>query len=442
METRNKWILAVVLLVLLAGVIFALPPVHQRVFWHLDQLRIRVHYLLNPPEEEVFTPGEQDRIAAIVQATATYLASSGQTVTPTVEPATSTAAPTVAGPSATPVPPTATPTPLPGAALVENVPYVDQHYGQNNCAPATLAMGLQFWGWQGTREEVSAYVKPFERDKNVMPYELVDYVATQTDLRAVERSGGTPELLKRMVAAGYPVIVERGVYLLDLSGKVSWMGHYQVVHGYDDVQQIYQVKDAFEKDGANFTVTYDDLLQGWRSFNYAFVVVYPPDQEARVMELLGPYADPVTANQAAYQIASEEIYNTEGQDTFFAWYNRGTSLVNLQDYATAAQSYDEAFAVYATLPPGNRPWRIAWYQTGPYFAYYYTGRYYDVVSLADNTIGTASDPFIEENFYWRGKAKVALGDTTGAVEDLRRSLEYHPNFDPSVAELQALGVTP
>ena len=29
-------------------------------------------------------------------------------------------------------------------------------------------------------------------------------------------------------------MVERGVYLRDLSGKISWMGHYQVVYGYDD----------------------------------------------------------------------------------------------------------------------------------------------------------------------------------------------------------------
>jgi len=30
-----------------------------------------------------------------------------------------------------------------------------------------------------------------------------------------------------------------------------------------------------------------------------------------------------------------------------------------------------------------RPYRILWYATGPYFAYYYTGRYSDVIQLAE-----------------------------------------------------------
>jgi hypothetical protein len=441
MKTPQKLILFVVVPLLLGIVLFALPPVHQRVYFYLDQLRIRVFYLFNPPEEEVFTPREQDRLEAIVQATLSALA-----VTPPAASPTASAAPIgpTGSPTAAPTtaPPTATPTPLPAQALIDAVPYVDQHYGQNNCAPANLAMALQFWGWQGNVGELTLAVKPFDRDKNVMPYELADYVNAETDLRAIERFGGTAAVLKKLVAAGFPVIVERGVYLRDLGGKVSWMGHYQVVYGYDDAQGRFNVKDSFEKQGETFTVTYDELQTGWRSFNYAFVVVYAPEREPDLMAALGPYADAAQADRLAYEIASEEIYTTEGQDTFFAWYNRGSSLVRLQDYVTAAQAYDDAFAVYADLPAASRPYRITWYMTGPYFAYYYVGRYADVVALADKTIGGASDPFLEENFYWRARAKDALGDTQGAIADYRQSLEYHPGFDPSLAELQALGATP
>jgi hypothetical protein len=439
MKTWQKIILAGFVVLILGTASLALPPVQDRVFYHAGQLRIRVQYALFPPEDEIFTPNLQ--VAQIVEATLTQMA---QAVTPTFTPPPPTDTPTPLPPdepTLTPVPPTPTATPLPVSVFINNVPYVDQHYGFNNCAPANLTMALHFWGWQGTRDEVTRSLKPFERDKNVMPYEMAEFVNGQTDLRAVQRFGGSLEVLRRLVSGGFPVVVERGVYLRDLTGKVSWMGHYQTVNGYNDDKQIFQVKDSYEKGGELLSVPYDDMIRGWRSFNYAFIVIFPPEREEELLTLLGPYADETTANQIAAQTASDEMYLTQGQDQFFAYYNRGTSLVWLQDYANAAQVYDEAFRKYAELPAENRPWRVTWYMTGPYFAYYYTGRYYDVIALADKTINSASEPYIEENWYWRARAKAALGDTSGAIDDLRRSLQYHPGFSPSVQFLAQLGVS-
>jgi hypothetical protein len=349
----------------------------------------------------------------------------------------------------TPLPPdvptptvTASPTPPPLSALIENVPYVDQHYGFNNCAPANLTMALHFWGWPGTREEVSAYVKPFPKDKNVMPYELADFVNSQTGLRSLVRIGGTLEVIKRIVSSGFPLLVERGVYLNDLSGKISWMGHYQVVYGYDDALELFQVKDSFEQGGDHFTETYEEMIRGWRSFTYTFLVVYPPERETEVLSILGPYADETNAFRIAAQSAAEEAVETSGQDQFFALYNRGSALVKLEDYSGAAQAFDEAFKLYATLPGDKRPWRMVWYQTGPYFAYFNTGRMNDVISLANKTISSASEPFIEESFYWRARAEAQTGDIENAIADLRKSLVYHPDFNPSVALLQQLGASP
>jgi hypothetical protein len=433
MKTWQKIVLAFLAILVVGGLLMLLPPVQERVLWRLDQLRIRVFYLINPPEEEVFTP--DDEVAAVVQATLTQLASQS-TLTPT---ATATATQTPLPPEAPTPTITPSPTPLPPSALIADVPYVDQHYGFNNCAPANLTMALHFWGWAGTREDVSNAVKPFAKDKNVMPYELADFVNYQTSMRATWRNGGTLDLLKTLVAAGYPVVVERGVYLRDLSGKVSWMGHYQVVYGYDDGNRTFNVKDSFEEGGDQFVVSDEDLMRGWRSFNYAFIVVYPPEYEGSVLSLLGVYADEAAANRNALQMASEEATELIGQDQFFALYNRGTSLYLLADFTSAAEAYDEAFRQYATLSGDKRPWRIVWYQTGPYFAYFNTGRYVDVINLADKTIKSASEPFLEESFYWRARAKAMTGDTQGAIEDLNKSLEYHPDFNPSVALLASLG---
>ena len=160
------------------------------------------------------------------------------------------------------------------------------------------------------------------------------------------------------------------------------------------------------------------------------------------MEARGDYTDDHTADQLAYQKANQEIYQNQGVDLFYAWFNRGTSMVQLQDYMGAATSFDQAFEIYSQLPEKDRPWRMMWYQTGPYFAYYYSGRYQDVINLATQTIDSAAEPFLEESFYWRAMAYVAIGNSTAGVQDLYTSIEYHPNFGPSVQLLGQLGYSP
>jgi hypothetical protein len=84
-----------------------------------------------------------------------------------------------------------------------------------------------------------------------------------------------------------------------------------------------------------------------------------------------------------------------------------------------------------------------WYQTGPYWAYYYAGRYQDVVNLANFALDdTSGMPTLEESLYWRGLAKYALGNTAGGIEDVRRSVYYNMNFSAGIAMLQQWGVAP
>ncbi len=337
---------------------------------------------------------------------------------------------------ATPTP-TLEPTALPSAIKLEGIRYQDQHGLWNYCAPANLAMQLSYWGWEGDRYDTGTVLKPFEKDKNVMVYEMVDFVNENTIYKAISRSGGTIDVLKKLIANGFPVLVEKGVYIRDMNGKMSWMGHYAVLNGYDDAKEEFISQDSYFK--PDYPVKYESLLNEWRSFNYVFIVIYPVDQEMNLFNILSEYGDDHNADQIAYQKASQEIYDFLGVDLFYAWFNRGTSMVQLQDYVGAATSYDQAFEIYPQLPEKDRPWRIMWYQTGPYYAYYYSGRYLDVINLTTQTIEKAAEPYLEENFYWRALAYVAVGNTSQAVEDLYESLEYHPNFAPSVQLLRQLG---
>jgi tetratricopeptide (TPR) repeat protein len=83
-----------------------------------------------------------------------------------------------------------------------------------------------------------------------------------------------------------------------------------------------------------------------------------------------------------------------------------------------------------------------WYQTGPYFAYFYTGRYQDVINLATQTLDAMSEPILEETYYWRARALLATGDQEAAVADLETCLENHEGFTPCLEELAKLGITP
>ncbi len=431
------------IVVVAVGLMLAIPPVREWIFDNVNELLIKAG-IITQPEEEIFVPG------GTVFATSTPM------------PATFTPAPTRT-PTVTLVPeasptPTLTPTPIPADTALEGITYIDQHGKWNYCGPANLAMMLSYWGRKDTREETAAYLKPFDLDLNVMPYEMVNYVDDKTDLKAALRHGGTLEVLKRLIAGGFPVLIEKGVYFNETStGINSWMGHYQVVSGYDDAKSEFIVQDSYVRvgktnSGRDYREPYDKTYEEWRSFDFLFIVIYPPKDEETVMNLLGEYRDETAADQIALRRASEEIYSLTGIQQYFAWFNRGTALVRLQDYVGAADSYDQAFTLYPSLPEDTRPWRMMWYQTGPYFAYYYSGRYYDVISLADNTLDFMKKraerlnkeywPYLEETFYWRGKAKIGLGDLEAGIADLRSALQYHPGFSPALDDLSRLGVTP
>ncbi|MCL5429800.1 MAG: C39 family peptidase [Chloroflexi bacterium] len=439
----RRWLGAALGLIALAFLIYNIPFVHDRLAWRISDLRSQITYFFNPPEEAIFIPEENQ--AAVASATAAALTPAA-TRTPLAI-------------TATPFP---TEDPIPPSISLTGFKYIDQYGGWNLCGPATLAMALTYWGWEGTRSDVEDYVKPglndpnLDRvargkpDKNVMPYEMEDFVDSQVPgLQAVVRVGGDIERVKRLIAAGFPVVVEKGYTERDASGKISWLGHYLFVTGYDDLQERFIVQDVYLKTGEdgtgkNLTSSYEEFINQWRSFNYLFLVIYPEERLEDVLRALGPFADEQWANERALEIAQTESTTLSGFDQYFAWFNVGSSHVRLFQYVDAAFAYDYAFQLYAGLPNdvAERPYRMMWYQTGPYWAYYYSGRYQDVIDLANYTLyETISEPTLEESLYWRGLARLALGETDNAIADLQESVRINPNFWAGWQQLEALGIS-
>jgi tetratricopeptide (TPR) repeat protein len=359
--------------------------------------------------------------------TASATSAGPETALPSVSPESS----ATAAPSATPTP-TATPAPtataIPAQSSITGITHVYQKF--NNCGPASLTEELTFWGWKGTQTDAAQVLKPNQDDKNVSPRELYEYLLTQ-GYDAYIRMGGNIDLLKHFIAAGYPPLVEKG---FDVPDK-GWMGHYGVISAYDDQRGVFTIQDTYL--GPNIKMSYAEFERNWRAFNYIYLIVFPAGKarDAEVVSLLGEMADLDYSYRTALARAQAETPKLTGQAAAFAWFNVGTSLTYLQDYAGAIAAYDQARRI-------GLPYRMLWYQFGPYRSYYLMGRYQDVIDLAKFAIDSANIAAIEESFYWRGMAEQALGQRDLAIADYREALNRHPGFVLAKEALAALGVAP
>ena len=101
-------------------------------------------------------------------------------------------------------------------------------------------------------------------------------------------------------------------------------------------------------------------------------------------------------------------------DDALAWFNLGSDLVALGQFEPAAAAYDRARQI-------GLPWRMLWYQFGPYESYHAVGRYDDVIALADTTLATANN--LEESYYWRGMSRLAQGDVEQGISELKSAVD-------------------
>lgn len=431
----KRWLIILVA-VLLALTILSYSLLLNRTFqeslgWHVNQWMGRLRTWLNPPQQVAFSSGKNPP--------------AGTLVVPSPDIATMTPEPTdyaeIHEETATP---TATYAPIPMAYSIEGGNYFSQHNRWNYCGPANLAMALSYWGWEGTHDDVASGVRTYSKDKNITPSELQAYTEEEAGMGMIVRVGGDLEILKQFIAAGFPVIVEKGTTFRDIHYNITWMGHYQVLTGYNDAQGYFIAQDSYIE--PDYHQAYNTLLSEWRSFDYLYMVVYPLNLENDVLNLLHDDQNEYQNYENALLKAQEEFYQLKGVDQFYAMFNYGTNLVKLRDYNGAAKAYDQAFELYDALPDDSTiPYRILWYQTGPFMAYYYTGRYADVIEkTTKNSIEMVRDdePALEESFYWRGMARIAMGDKADGIQDLNTCLKYHQDYQPCVQALNTQGIFP
>ena len=339
-----------------------------------------------------------------------------QTTGPATETRTETATPIASARATRAAPPPAAITPIQSGIVLRGIKHDYEHW--NNCGPTTLEMDLSYFGRTDTQKEIADFTKPNPDDRNVRPDELAAYVS-RTGLHSTIRVGGTLDRLKLLLSNGIPVIVETAL----VKQPQGWMGHYRLLIGYDAQQFI--TMDSY--DGPNLKIPFGDLDDAWRAFNRLYVVVYSDKQDARVRTILADSLDDQAMYTQSAARARAEIASNPADA--FAEFNLGMSLNGLKRYAEAAAAFDRA----QTL---GLPWRMLWYQFGPYEAYLQIGRNDEVISLADGVLGKTID--LEESHYYKGLALRALGQTAQARSEFQTALGYNKNYRDAQRALDAL----
>ena len=357
-------------LLLLAVLLYQIPYINSVVSWRIEKFAIYAKNVINPvgpvPTALPVTPPP---------ATPTTLATA--TLTPIVN----------LTPSITP---TATFAPLPAQASIQSPAYEQQT--PNNCGPAALSMALHMYGWEGNQTGIANFIKPITGDRNVNPEELRYYVRTQAGWLNLEyRVGGSVELLKRLLAANYPVIVE-SVTSLDPNDALGptddlWAAHYLLITGYDDNTQEFTIQDTYH--GADLKISYTQLEAEWRPFNNLYIVMYFPQFEEEMKTLLGSDWDPSLNRQNALD-SSQAAAGKDSADAF-TWFNLGSNLVYFDRYEEAALAYDKAREL-------GLPLRMFRYQFGPFLAYFHSNRNEDLLVLTDYARGITD--MSEEAWLW------------------------------------------
>jgi tetratricopeptide (TPR) repeat protein len=343
--------------------------------------------------------------------------------------ATTTPVPVVVAPVATPtiIPLSDIPAILPSDSYIDGMGMVWQDL--NRCSAAAFTIQLTaYTEFTDQYHDVMVRLNPNIEDVSVRVEEMIE-VANEYGLKGVVRRGGTIDMMKRLIASGFPVLIENAYYEGG-GGFKDWMSHNRVLVGYDDAAGVFLIKDSLLGNGDDkkgIRMKYEDVDNRWRDFNRDYLVLYRPDQEANVQSILGPHWDPVFNAQWVLQQADED--EAAGRTDSFTTYNRGWAYLQLGRYDEAATTFDQAMAT-------GLPWRFFWYDFSVFEAFLKVGRYDDALLLAQRTL--ANTKGAEEIYYYAALAYLGQGNTDRAKANLEAALYRNPYYTDAKNKLAEL----
>jgi hypothetical protein len=254
------------------------------------------------------------------------------------------ASPVSPGPSPAPVP---TAAPLPESFSLPPAKWIGQTY--NNCGPATVSELLQYFGHDIDQNVTKAALRSGPDDKNVTLAEISAYLRADFQLESKVLVNGNIVILKRLLAAGVPVIVENWLH------PNEDIGHVLLLRGYDDRRGVLIGDDVYLGPGHLYPYAEFDQAQ-WQPFNRIFLPVYRPETEPAVRSIVGADWNEAAMYQRALAAAQLETQTLPGNP--YSWLNLGAD-------ALALGQNDQARAAFERSRSLGWPGRLLWYRTEP-----------------------------------------------------------------------------
>ncbi len=307
---------------------------------------------------------------------------------------------------------------LPEEHEIKDISWVAQSW--NNCGPATLSMALDRWEIAATQEDIASLIRPSRNDGHVS-MDQIRTAAASYGMESLYIPAGDLALVKSFVSAGFPVMMPTW----HIDSPRNQMGHYRLVHGYNDTSNQFFLRDSLEPIGYRMDYREFDVL--WRVFNRRMLVLYPPEragEAAAISSGSGSATDILTASLVR---AANETQAPDGlpdgisaaQYSAYTDYNRAMAFTALGRHEKSAE------ALYSAFSKGL-PWRMLWYQPEVLESVYRVGDYDWIIQRTRAALNPY--PYLEELWYWRGRAESALGHTNEAKEAYNRALEIQPGW--------------
>lgn len=203
---------------------------------------------------------------------------------------------------------------------------VHEYQRLNNCGPVTAKMTLSLYGLKVAQAEAARALKTSSRDRNVTVPEMAAYLE-RFGFRTVRRWAGTPTLARRLVAAGFPVVLHQQMKLDDD------IGHYRVAYGFDDGAVI--VGDSYL--GPRVRLTDRDFQTLWRPYAGEYLIAYRLERQAQLARIIGVDWDRTTNLR---HLERESLARTQAQpNEALGWWNLGLARIALGDARRAAGDF-------------------------------------------------------------------------------------------------------
>jgi len=202
----------------------------------------------------------------------------------------------------------------------------------NNCGPVTAMSVLSHFGIRVTQTAAANALKDDASDPQVSSLELYDYL-TRFGLSGVIRYGGTPELIRELVAAGFPVVVQQRLQ------SSSNTAHFRTVYGY--TSGTFLTSDPLL--GADLRLNVSTFADLWHYYNGEYLIMYRPSQEAEIRAILGDDFSIAGNWQRILRVEQQNVIASPNDP--YAWWGLGKAQLRLGNAPSAARSFDKAVQI-------------------------------------------------------------------------------------------------